>query len=79
MEIETGVQNGKHLLVFKDSYANCFIQFLYPYFEHITIVDPRYYYDSVGTVMTGESITDVLYLYNLDTFLSDASLADVIE
>ena len=79
IDIATTAETGKNLLVFKDSYANCFIQFLYPYFENITIIDPRYYYDSVGTVMTGGNITDVLFLYNLDTFLSDASLADVLE
>lgn len=79
IEIATTAETGKNLLVFKDSYANCFIQFLYPYFENITVVDPRYYYDSVGTVMTGGNITDVLFLYNLDTFLSDAALADVLE
>ena len=54
------------------------MQFLYPYFDHITMIDPRYYYDNVENVISSESITDVLYLYNLDTFLGDSSLADVL-
>lgn len=78
VDITTSADTGRSLLVFKDSYANCFIQFLYPYFDHITMVDPRYYYDNVENVITSENVTDVLFLYNLDTFLSDASLADVI-
>lgn len=78
IEISTTAETGKNLLVFKDSYANCFIQFLYPYFENITIVDPRYYYDNVEMVMNSGGITDVLFLYNLDTFLSDTALADVL-
>ena len=78
VDVSTTAETGKNLLVFKDSYANCFIQFLYPYYENITIVDPRYYYDNVETIMNTGGNTDVLYLYNLDTFLSDTSLADVL-
>lgn len=79
VDITTTADTGKNLLLFKDSYANCFVQFLYPYFDHITMIDPRYYYDGVEAILTSEGITDVLYLYNLDTFLSDTSLADVLE
>ena len=78
VDIGTTAETQKNLLVFKDSYANCFIQFLYPYYENITVVDPRYYYDNVETIMKNGGITDVLFLYNLDTFLSDTALADVI-
>lgn len=78
VDITTSANTHRALLLFKDSYANCMVQFLYPYFDHITIIDPRYYYDNVETVIRSEGITDVLFLYNLDTFLSDSSLADVI-
>jgi len=78
VDITTTADTGRSLLVFKDSYANCMMQFLYPYFDHITMIDPRYYYDNVENVIRSESITDVLYLYNLDTFLGDSSLADVL-
>ena len=78
LDITTTADTGRVLLVFKDSYANCFMQLLYPYFDHITMIDPRYYYDNVENVIRSEAVTDVLYLYNLDTFLGDASLADVL-
>ena len=78
VDITTTADTGRCLLVFKDSYANCFMQFLYPYFDHITMIDPRYYYDNVENVIKSEAITDMLYLYNLDTFLGDSSLADVL-
>ena len=78
VDITTSADTGRSLLIFKDSYANCMIQFLYPYFDHITMVDPRYFYDNVENIVTSEQVTDVLFLYNLDTFLSDTSLADVI-
>lgn len=78
VDVTTTADTGRSLLLFKDSYANCFVQFLYPYFDHITMIDPRYYYDNLDMVLTGEGITDVLFLYNLDTYLSDTSLADVL-
>ena len=78
VDITTTANTGRCLLLFKDSYANCMVQFLYPYFDHITMIDPRYYYDNVELVIKSEAITDVLLLYNLDTYLGDTSLADVL-
>lgn len=78
VDIMTTAETGRTLLVFKDSYANCMMQFLYPCFDKIIMIDPRYYYDSAETLLQQNRITDVLYLYNLDTFLSDTSLADVL-
>lgn len=78
VDITTTANTGRCLLLFKDSYANCMVQFLYPYFDHITMIDPRYYYDNVELVIKSEAITDVLFLYNLDTYLGDTSLADVL-
>jgi len=42
------------------------------------MIDPRYYYDNIDLVIKSEGITDVLFLYNADTFLGDTSLADVL-
>lgn len=78
VDIVTTADTRRNLLIFKDSYANCFVQFLYPYYEQIIMIDPRYYYDNLETVLSSEGITDVLYLYNADTFMTDASLADVL-
>lgn len=71
--------SNRHLLVFKDSYANAMIQFLLPYFRTITIVDPRYFYDNIDRLMEANMITDVLYLYSYNTFQTDTTLADVLE
>lgn len=78
VDITTTASTGRSLLLFKDSYANCMVQFLYPYFERIIMIDPRYYYDNLETAIRTEGITDVLFLYNCDTFLGDTSLADVL-
>ena len=79
IDINTTLEESKNLLIFKDSYANCFVQFLVPYFRSITIIDPRYYYDEIDKLIVENNITDVLFLYNVDTFMGDKSLADVLE
>lgn len=78
VDILTTAQTERNLLVIKDSYANCFIQFLTPYFDTITIVDPRYYCDDLEMLIRDKNVTDILYLYNVNTFLTDTSLADVL-
>ena len=77
IEIRTTANTGKSLLLFKDSFANCFVQFLLPGYDRITVIDPRYYYGSLDAILNS-GVTDVLFLYSADTFLTDTSLADVL-
>lgn len=79
VEISTTADNERVLLLFKDSYANSFVQFLLPYYQKIIMIDPRYYYDNLDTILTTENVTDVLFLYSADTFVKDTSLSDVLE
>ena len=79
VEISTTANNERVLLLFKDSYANSFVQFLTPYYQKIIMIDPRYYYDNLDSILTSEGVTDVLFLYSADTFLRDTALADVLE
>ena len=76
--ISTTNDTTKKLVVFKDSYANCFVPFLLPYYNEIIMIDPRYYYDNVETLLKNKRVTDVLFLYNIDTFLADNSIAGVL-
>ena len=78
LEIHTTNLNERRLLIFKDSYANCFIPFLIQYYEQIDIVDPRYYYDNADQLIQNDKITDVLFLYSENTFFNDKSLKDVL-
>ncbi len=78
VDISTPNQTGKNLLLFKDSYANCLIPFLVPYYQNIIVLDARYSTDNVKSVIKDNSITDVLILYNVNTFLSDTTLADLL-
>lgn len=78
IRVETGNDSQKHLLLIKDSYANSLVQFLLPYYASITIVDPRYYYGDVDSLVSSDLITDVLFCYNTNTFVQDTSLADCL-
>ena len=78
IQIDIDNESDHHLLLFKDSYANSLIPFLIPYFRTITVVDPRYYTENIDRVMTSQLITDVMYVYNSNTFVQDQSLMDVL-
>jgi len=56
----------------------CFLPFLLNKFKYITVVDPRYYYDDIDTLMLMNSYTDILYLYNVNTFAKDNNLRLVL-
>lgn len=77
--ITTDSDTDDTLLLFKDSYANCMIPMLTPLFSKIVVIDPRYYSDSLSKSLEEYSITHVLFLYNMDTFLADTSLCDVLQ
>lgn len=78
IDIKTTSDSEKNLLILKDSYANSYIQFLYPYYKRIIVIDPRYYYDNVETVVKTYGITDVLFLYSGNTIVKDTNLADAL-
>lgn len=74
VKIRTTVDNTDTLLIFKDSYANCLVPFLAPYYHKIIMIDPRYYYGNIDTLIESENVTQILYLYNANTFSADTSL-----
>ena len=74
VEIETDCHNGKTLFVIKDSYANCFVPMLTPYYEKIYVMDLRYYNGRLFRYMEScrpKEGMDVLVLYNCIHFLED--------
>ena len=75
VEIHTAAGTGRSLLIFKDSYANSFVQYLIPHYDTIIMIDPRYYFNRLDNVIQANGITDVLFLYSANTLLADHSLA----
>ena len=66
------------LLIIKDSYANCMLSMFVPFFAKIVVVDPRYTKDKISELTEENTFSHILFLYNLDTFLGDTSLKDVL-
>lgn len=78
LNIKTSSTSGRKLLLLKDSYANAMIGFLTPYFSEIDLVDPRYYSSDLEMQIAVGQYTDILILYNLQSFASDTSLSLVL-
>lgn len=67
-----------HLLVFRDSYANCLGAFLANSYETVTLVDLRYCQDPrnpVSNMVLNGEYTDILVCYSLGNFLTDENFA----
>ena len=74
VKIETSAGTGRKLAVIKDSYAHAFIPFLVSHFDEIHVIDLRYFKIDVRSYMETKGIDELLYLYNLPNFTTDANL-----
>ena len=54
------------------------LPFLTPYYREIVLIDPRYYYGDLDDLIEEDRITDVLFLYNGNTFFTDNNLSGVL-
>lgn len=79
VEIKTNAGTGRNLLLIKDSYGNCMVPMLTPHFDKIVVVDPRYFCGDIGEVMQINRINEVLFLYNVNSFVTDNSLDIMLE
>ena len=75
IRIQTGVKNGRKLLVLKDSYANCFIPFLTAHYEEIQVLDLRLLNIPVKSFAKENEIDDILLLYNVQNFGIEGKLS----
>lgn len=75
--IKTKVKNNKKLLIIKDSYAHIMSQFLCENYSELHFLDPRYTNFDYEEYVKKEKITDVLFLYNVSTFVNDTNLSRI--
>ncbi len=78
LNIRTDNADGGKLLVFKDSYFNCFLPFLLGDYREIDVIDPRYYYENLDELILMGGYDRVLFFYDLNTLAEDTSLALVL-
>lgn len=74
VEIKTSVNNGKRLLIIKDSYANSLIPYLTAEYEYIVMVDPRFYTGSIGQVIDNGQVNEILIFYEMSNFINDSEM-----
>ena len=75
--VRTYIENGKKLLVIKDSYAHNTVQFLCQDYEEIHLIDPRYYHESLSEYVRQNGITEILVLYNYSNLLTDIGIRGI--
>ena len=75
--VKTKVENGKKLLVIKDSYAHIMAPFLCQNYEEIHFIDPRYYKASITEYAVQNEITDILFLYNVSNLITDLGILSI--
>lgn len=79
IHIDINQDSDRHLLIFKDSYANSMIQYLIPYYGTITILDPRYFKGDLEQIYAQYTITECAFIYSTETFASNKSLSSLLE
>jgi len=64
--IDTGLDNGKKIMVFKDSYGNAFVPWLMSHYDEIHIIDPRHYNKGAVSYAIEKGIDEFLFFnYNV--------------
>ncbi|MDW0110565.1 DHHW family protein [Sporosarcina aquimarina] len=72
--IHSNVNNGRKLMIIKDSYAHSLVPFLANHFEEIYMVDLRYDHRNMAQIAQDKGIQDVLFVYNIANFAEDQNL-----
>ncbi len=71
IHIDTNIDNGKKLLLVKDSYAHSLVPFLANHYEKITMVDMRYINGDLNYFIDVDEYTQALFMYNTVSFSTD--------
>ena len=79
LDIRTAADSDRTLLLFKDSFANCYIPFLVSHYKEIVVVDPRYYAGTITDLLGNYNIQEILFLYSGNTFLTDNHITGMMD
>ena len=77
VEIDTDVDNGKSLLIVKDSYAHSLVPFLSKHYSKIAMVDMRYIHTSLDQLINLNDYSQVLFMFNVISFAEDTGLTNL--
>ena len=68
-------QNGKKLIIIKDSYAHCFSTMVCREYQTVIMVDLRYYRGAVSQLINDNGINEMLFLFGIE---NAASISDIV-
>ena len=71
------LNNGKRILVIKDSFANSFIPFLTYNYEEIHVIDLRHYVYDLSKYIDQNNFDNILVLYNFINLCTDNNLIKI--
>ncbi len=66
------ITDGSSCVLIKESYGNAFAPFLVDHYQHVYIIDYRYYNQNLSSFISEKGINDVIFLNNSDA-LSEAN------
>lgn len=75
--IETDVNNGKNLLLIKDSYAHSLVPFLSKHYSKITMVDMRYINTDLNNLIDLSEYQQAMFMFNVVSFSSDLNIKKI--
>lgn len=73
LTVETESESDKTLVVIKDSYMHCMLQFFIPSYKTIHMVDPRYIKTNLTEYIMDLDPDEILVLYNAKTLSDDVN------
>ena len=76
-KIVTGLDTGRKIAVFKESYGNAFIPFLVDNFDEVYVIDIRYFGTNAVQYIRDNGITDVLFIDNIFAANTDKLINDI--
>ncbi len=74
-KVETSTNNGRRLLILKDSFGNALPGYFFYSFEQIHVVDSRYFKKNIVKYINDNQITDVLFC-NCIGFMCDQKITN---
>ncbi|WP_216655764.1 DHHW family protein [Xylanibacter muris] len=64
-KVVTSTNNGRRVLILKDSFGNAIPGYLFFSFEEVHVVDTRYFTKNMKEYVVGNGITDILFANNI--------------
>ncbi len=71
------ISDGSSVLVVKESFGNAFVPFLVDSYEHVYVIDPRYYDGDLSAFVTEQGVKDVIFINNLSATGSSARMDEL--